>query len=153
MSSGGPEADGSGRTAGDAEGDDRPPPGFVVASRGPFSTHNGPFYQKPVQGGVLHGLRARKRHCNGAGIVHGGLLMAFADGLLASAIWHETRSRMVTIRMTSDFLSMARPGDWIEGHARVRMADGDVAFADGVIHVGERPVLTAHALFKVLRAV
>ncbi len=149
------QAGSDGGTPGDPGGpspeDDRPPPGFAIASRGPFSTHNGPFYQKPSESGLIHGLRARKRHCNGAGIVHGGLLMAFADGLLAAAIWHETRSRMVTIRMTSDFLSMARPGDWIEGHARVRMSDADVAFADGVVHVGGRPVLTAQALFKLLR--
>ncbi len=130
--------------------DDRPPEGFAPSSRGPFTTHNGPFYQKVLPGALLHGFRARQRHCNGAGIVHGGLLMAFADGLLAAAIWRETRARMVTMRMTSDFLAMARPGEWVEGAGVVDHADADVAYASGHIYVGERSVLRVHGIFKLM---
>lgn len=131
---------------------DNPPDGFEQGTRGPFTTHNGPFYFKVTPDGVFHGFRARRRHCNGHGIVHGGLLMTFADGLLAAAVWKETRTRMVTMRMTSDFLAMARPGEWVEGLGQVTMADDGVAFGEARIYVGERTVMTAQALFKLMPA-
>lgn len=132
--------------------EDRPPDGFVFnPTRGPFSAHNGPFYDKEEPGCFRRGFRARKRHCNGHGIVHGGLLMAFADSLLAGAAWLETRKRIVTIRMTSDFLSMARPGDWVEGAGGVTRATRSIVFTEAQIQVGDRLVLTASGLFKTMR--
>lgn len=133
--------------------DDAPPPGFERSTfRGPFTTWNGPFYHRIDENGFAHGFRARLRHCNGHGIVHGGLLTAVLDGLLAAAVWRETRRRMVTIRLTSDFLSMARPGDWVEGAARVTRAAREIAFAEGRIHVDGRDVLTGSGVFKLMRA-
>lgn len=132
--------------------DDAPPAGFVRSTfRGPFSTWNGPFYHRLDADGFAHGFRARPRHCNSHGIVHGGLLTAVLDGLLAAAIWQETQRRMVTIRLTSDFLSMARPGDWVEGAGRVTRAAREIAFAEGRIHVQGRDVLTGSGVFKLMR--
>ncbi|MFP3942764.1 MAG: PaaI family thioesterase [Alphaproteobacteria bacterium] len=133
--------------------DDAPPPGFVRSTfRGPFTTWNGPFYHRVDPDGFAHGFRARPRHCNGHGIVHGGLLTAVLDGVLAAAVWRETRRRMVTIRLTSDFLAMARPGDWVEGTAHVTRAAREIAFAEGRIHVEGRDVLTGSGVFKLMRA-
>ncbi len=130
-----------------------PPPGFQASTgRGPFSSHNGPFFHKIDGDSFYHGFWALERHCNGLGIVHGGLLMAFMDGLLGAAVWRGTGGRAVTLRMTSDFLSMARPGEWVEGTARCTDHDDTVAYVAGCVYVGERRVLTANALFKMMRA-
>ncbi len=133
--------------------DDNPPPGYVPSrTRGPFSTHNGPFFHKLEDDAFFHGFRARRRHCNGHGIVHGGLLMTFMDGALGTAVWRATGLRTVTLRMTSDFLSMARPGEWIEATAALRGQEPEVAFVEGRVSVGTRLVLSASALFKLMPA-
>ena len=130
---------------------DNPPEGFELsASRGPFSSHNGPFYHRVTDAGVWHGLRLRERHCNGHGIIHGGLYMAMADGLMGALVWHATGVGGVTIRMTSDFLGMAKPGDWLEGTGTVTHAARTVAFAEAKLYVGGRSVLTASGVFKLL---
>lgn len=130
---------------------DNPPDGYVPStSRGPYTTHNGPFYHKVTEDGFWHGVRVKKRHCNSRGITHGGMLMAFADGLLGTAVWRETQMVALTVRMNSDFLSSARPGDWLEGTARVTRATKSVAFCEAELFVGSRPVLKASGVFKIM---
>lgn len=130
---------------------DNPPDGYVPStSRGPYTTHNGPFYHKVTEDGFWHGVRVKKRHCNSRGITHGGMLMAFADGLLGTAVWRETQMVALTVRMNSDFLSSARPGDWLEGTARVTRATKSVAFCEADLFVGGRPVLKASGVFKIM---
>ncbi|MDX5366285.1 MAG: PaaI family thioesterase [Alphaproteobacteria bacterium] len=130
---------------------DNPPDGYVPStSRGPYTTHNGPFYHKVTEEGFWHGVRVKKRHCNSRGITHGGMLMAFADGLLGTAVWRETQMVALTVRMNSDFLSSARPGDWLEGTARVTRATKSVAFCEAELFVGNRPVLKASGVFKIM---
>lgn len=130
---------------------DNPPAGYVPStSRGPYTTHNGPFYHKVTEDGFWHGVRIKKRHCNSRGITHGGMLMAFADGLLGTAVWRETQMVALTVRMNSDFLSSARPGDWLEGTARVTRAAKSVAFCEAELFVGSRPVLKASGVFKIM---
>jgi uncharacterized protein (TIGR00369 family) len=131
---------------------DDPPEGFVPSStRGPYTTHNGPFFHKVTEDGFWHGVRVRERHCNSRGITHGGMLMAFADGLLGTAVFRETKTVALTIRMTSDFLSSARPGDWLEGTARVVKATRSVCFCEAELYVGSRPVLKANGVFKLMQ--
>ena len=130
---------------------DDPPEGFVFSeARGPFTSHNGPFFHKVTDEGFWHGFRAREHHLNGHGIVHGGLLMSFADGLMGTAVWRETKTRAVTMRMTSDLLDMVRPGEWVEGTARVVRSARTVAFVEAEVFAGSRNVLVASGVFKLL---
>jgi uncharacterized protein (TIGR00369 family) len=133
------------------EEDENPPEGFTLStSRGPYTTHNGPFYQRTTAEGFRHGVRVKSRHCNARGITHGGMLMTFADGLLGTAVFRETKTVALTIRMNSDFLSSARPGEWLEGTARVTRATRSVAFCEAELFVGERPVMKATGVFKLM---
>lgn len=131
--------------------EDNPPEGFVFESgRGAYATHIGPFYLKRNDNGFCRGFRVRPYHLNGHGIAHGGLLMTFADGLMGAAVWRETRSRAVTMRMTSDILAMVRPGEWVEGTAHVVRATRSVAFVEAEITSGARKVFAASAVFKIM---
>ncbi len=131
--------------------DDNPPEDFILStSRGPYTTHNGPFFHKVTADAFVLGVRVKKRHCNSRGITHGGMLMAFADGLLGTAVWRETQTVALTVRMNSDFLSSARPGEWLEGTARVTRATKSVAFCEAELYVGSRPVLRATGVFKLM---
>ena len=90
-----------------------PPEGFVKAEgRGSFSTHNGPYFCKPGTGDLIEqAFFALPRHANGVGLVHGGMLSAFMDGLLAGAAGRGTGKLSVTIHLSVDYLHMARQGD------------------------------------------
>lgn len=129
------------------------PPGFVQSEhRGPFSTRNGPYFHKIEPGpGIEQCFFAQTQHANGYGLVHGGMLSAFMDGLLAAAVYQETRSSSVTIHLSIDFLHMARVGDWVMGQARVTRATRDVAFVEGQASVAGRDVVRASGVFKLMR--
>ena len=77
--------------------------------------------------------------------------MAFADGLLGTAVYLETKTVALTARMNSDFLSSARPGEWLEGTARVTRATSSVAFCEAELYVGSRSVLRATGVFKLMQ--
>lgn len=130
----------------------RAPEGFKLSTeRGPFTTHNGPYFHKVTEDGFAHGFRATQRHCNGHGIVHGGMLMAFGDGVLATAVYRQAQRRAVTIRMTSDFVHMVRVGEWVEGTAWVTRAARSVCFVEGEVKTGNQVVLRASGVFKLFR--
>jgi len=127
------------------------PAGFVPSTtRGAFTTHNGPIYHKVEGDTFWHGFHALPRHCNGHGIVHGGWLSSFADGLLGTAVWRATQARAVTLRLNVDFLGMVRPGEWVEGTATVTRATRSLAFARARITCDGRAVLTAEGVFKLM---
>jgi acyl-coenzyme A thioesterase PaaI-like protein len=56
---------------------------------------------------------------------------------------------VVTVSLTTDFTGSAHPGDWLEGHARVRRRGSRVSFAACEFHVGDRLVLAASGVFAV----
>jgi uncharacterized protein (TIGR00369 family) len=134
---------------------ERPPPppdGYVPSEgRGGFSTLNGPYFYKLSDGPTSHqAFFALPRHANGIGLVHGGMLSAFLDGVLAGAVWRGTEKTAVTIHLSIDFLHMARVGEWVMGEGRMTRATKDVAFAEGRAFVGGRDVVRASGIFKLM---
>ena len=129
-----------------------PPPGFVRSQgRGQFSTLNGPYFHKPPEAGLVsQAFYALPRHTNGIGLVHGGMLSAFTDGLLASAVGHGTQKVGVTIHLSLDFLHMARQGDWVIGEARMTRATKDVGFAEGWLRARGVDIVRASGVFKLM---
>lgn len=118
----------------------------------PFTAPHGQMYQKIGSDGICwRTFRAGKAHCNSAGIVHGGMMVTFIDALMGLAVANSTQSRALTIRLTTDFLSIARPGDWIVGQAKVMRAARSVVFVEGVAFAGKRPALNAQGIFKRMR--
>ena len=129
-----------------------PPEGFIRSSnRGPFSNHNGPYFHREVMGELTEqAFFALPRHANGLGLVHGGMLTAFIDGLLGAATFRATRQTGVTIQLNVNFLHMARVGEWIMGEARCARATKDVAFVEGRLYVGRHDLIRASGVFKLM---
>lgn len=128
-----------------------PPEGFQPSrGRGPFSTHNGPFYDRTRDGRFERGFFVLERHCNSFGLAHGGMLSTFLDGLLAAEAYRATGRVGVTINLSVDFLSMARADDWVQGDAQVTRQAGDLVFVEGRAHANGRDVVRAHAIFKLM---
>jgi uncharacterized protein (TIGR00369 family) len=129
-----------------------PPEGYILAEgRGTFSTRNGPYFYRLSDGPTSQqAFFAQHRHSNGLGLVHGGMLSAFLDGVLAGAVWRGTEKTAVTIHLSIDFLHMARVGEWVMGEARMTRATKEVAFAEGRAYVGGRDVVRASGIFKLM---
>jgi uncharacterized protein (TIGR00369 family) len=131
-----------------------PPAGFErLDGRGGFTTHNGPLFQRLPEGegaGVEHALYILPRHTNALGVLHGGMLSTFLDGLLGSAVRRGAGRTGVTIHLSVDFLRMARKGEWLRGEARMTHAARDVAFAEGRAFVGRSEVGRASGVFKLM---
>lgn len=129
-----------------------PPEGFVQStSRGAFSTLNGPYFHRAATLELTEqAFFALPRHANGIGLVHGGMLSAFMDGLLAGAVGRASGLLAVTIHLSIDFLHMARVGDWVVGEARMTRATKDVAFAEGRAQARGVDVVRASGVFKLM---
>jgi uncharacterized protein (TIGR00369 family) len=130
-----------------------PPEGFVPSgNRGAFSSHNGPYFHRAVMGELTEqAFFALPRHANGIGLVHGGMLTAFLDGLMGAAVYRATRQTGVTIHLSVDFLHMARVGEWIMGEAKVTRATKDVAFVEARAHSTGVDVVRGSGVFKLMR--
>lgn len=129
-----------------------PPAGFVRSdARGPFSTHNGPYFHRFGPDGLVEqAFYALPRHANGIGLVHGGMLSAFTDGLLAMAVGRGTGQLAVTVHLSVDFLHMARQGEWVIGEAKMTRASREIAFAEGRLHARGVDVVRASGVFKLM---
>ncbi|MFN3514534.1 MAG: PaaI family thioesterase [Phenylobacterium sp.] len=128
-----------------------PPAGFVRSgNRGPFSSHNGPYFHRAEGEATEQAFFALPRHANGLGIVHGGMLTSFLDGLLGAAVFRATRRTGVTIHLSVDFLHMARVGEWVLGEAKVTRATREVAFVEGRVYVGGHDVVRGSGVFKLM---
>ena len=126
-----------------------PPEGFEpIVHSNPFGAHIGPIYEREQNGDFWRGFYIAKKHANSAHIAHGGVLMTFADIVLARAVMRETNGMAVTVRMTCDFLAPARLNAWVEGTAKVSRSTKSLVFVDGTLSVAGKPVFSAQGLFK-----
>lgn len=129
-----------------------PPAGWTRQSgRGAFTTHNGPYFQKTVPEGAAQAFYALARHCNGLGIIHGGMVSAFLDGLTASAAARTSGATPVTVHLSIDFLGMGRAGEWVFGEARCTRTTRDIAFVEGRAYTHARDLARVSGVFKLMR--
>ena len=128
-----------------------PPEGFSLSrSRGPYSTHNGPWYDRIDGDRFERGFWVLERHCNSFGLVHGGLICSFLDALLAGQSYRVAGRMGVTIDLHTHFLAMAHAGDWVQGDAKVTRHAGDLVFVEGRAFVKDRDIAHGHAIFKLM---
>ncbi len=129
------------------------PDGFqAIESRSPFAAHNGPIYQREEEdGGFVRGFHVLETHLNAGRMAHGGMLVAFADGVLGQCAGRAVGTPAVTLRLTSNFVAPARPGDWVEGRAEVIRQGRSTVFVRGQLTVRHRTVLTADGIFQPIK--
>ncbi|MGE0155055.1 MAG: PaaI family thioesterase [Reyranellaceae bacterium] len=128
------------------------PPGFAeMPPVSGFGRAMGPWYRKIDGERVVLGIRAEERHLNRLGIIHGGMMMAFADTLLGEVGRRVTGRQSVTMRMTVDFVSAAKLGDWIEGTGEVARSTRNLVFVRARIWRGRHTLMTASGVFNFIR--
>ena len=123
--------------------------GWRTWSRDNFETNNGPFYHRmDDQGSIQCAFRVGSKHLNGAGNVHGGAFMSFADYCLFAVATPVLRGPGVTVSFACEFLDAAREGELVEGFAEIMRAGGSMIFLRGVLKSAERPLFTFFASIK-----
>lgn len=121
----------------------RPPQGFTGLT--------GPLWSRPEGDGWAYGVLTDERHANGHGIVHGGMLVTLLDNTLGITVSHATGRRPgVTMQLNTQFLSAARPGEFLEARGEVLRLAQSVAFVRGTISVGNRLVAAGDGVWKLL---
>ena len=130
-----------------------PPPGFVpILSNSPFGWENGPIFERIGPDGKERGFRVAERHINAGGACHGGMIMTFADILLATAVFEIAAPPFVTVRMTTDFTGPAFEGEWLSGKAWAEDAGDGLVAVKGTMAVDGRTVASASGLFKAMQS-
>ena len=129
------------------------PAGFrLIAFEGvTFNSSIGPFYIKRDEREIVLGFRAEQRHCNPAGIVHGGMLMTVADMTagFCTAMNAKIDKFMPTVNMTFDFVASGNVGDWIEGRSEIMKITRSLAFTTVDLSTAGRRLLRASCIMKI----
>jgi len=115
-----------------------------------FAAANGPWFEKIEGDRAIRGFRPGPQHANALGIVHGGMLAAFLDSAMGTAVWHTLKRRAVTLRLSLDYLGPGRPGDWLQAEGEVVGHDEHVAQVRGRLYGPRHDVLAGLGAFALL---
>ena len=128
-----------------------PPPGFrqLTESIG-FSAANGPWFERIEKHRVIRAFKPGPQHANALGIVHGGMLAAFLDSAMGTAVWHALERRAVTLRLSLDYIGPGRIGDWLMAEGEVVGHDEHVAQVRGRLYGPRHEVLAGLGAFSLL---
>ena len=137
------------------------PDGFKPLKRGGgYLTSLGPWYYridetKGEKGQIVLAIRIEDRHTNIRHIAHGGFLVTMVDtalGIVVSSS-REPPQPIVTVSLTTNFITAAEPGDWVEAHVDIDRMGGRLAYASCTLRTGERTIMTGTGVFALMKPV
>ncbi len=129
-----------------------PPPGYrQTVLVDPFETHVGPIYDRGEPPTRTFALLVEAHHCNMRRIIHGGMLMTFADAAIGQAMWDMTdRAPSVTLNMQSQFLKPAKIGELIEVTPTLVRKTRSLVFLRGDFQVAGETIFAVTSVWKLL---
>jgi acyl-coenzyme A thioesterase PaaI-like protein len=118
----------------------------------PAEDHIGPFYYRPVADDPLqdeYAFIAADRHCNAENIVHGGVLMSFADySLCMTATGRYADESCVTVSFSSEFVAAAQIGAMVLCRCELIRQTRTLAFVRGQVMSDDATVMTFSAVVR-----
>lgn len=134
------------------------PEGFVGHFRSSSVTDPWkPLYSRAGAECVELGLVIAEPHCNGRGLIHGGVIATLSDnamGLSLAAVARQKapdeahRISALTVSLGVDYLASGKPGQWLQITPRVLRAGRTLGFVDAVVTADGQPIARAHASFQ-----
>ncbi|MCB5174614.1 MULTISPECIES: PaaI family thioesterase [Microvirga] len=111
----------------------------------------GPLWQRGGAEDLSFGFLAEKKHLNRRSVVHGGMLMAFADQALGLAA-REINGGLpqATIQLDTQFIAPAAAGEFVSVRPEVVRRTRSILFMRGTLAVDGRTVATSQGIWKVL---
>jgi uncharacterized protein (TIGR00369 family) len=99
----------------------------------------------------LFGIVTADKHKNHRGMLHGGVLMSFADQAMGMTGRRLTGEKPhATIEMNMKFIAGVKIGDFVEAHCEVVRETRSVLFIETRLKVGDRIVATGSGIWKIL---
>lgn len=120
-----------------------------------FVSHNGPLYiRRDADGRITVAFRVARKHLNGGGVCHGGMLMTLADMALGMATTFAAGGRkfLPTVTMSSDFVRSAELGQWVEATGEPLRITRNLGFADCRVTADGALILRASGTLKIPQA-
>lgn len=116
-----------------------------------FDAAIGGFDVAESDGRLLAGFTVEPRHCNHAGVCHGGMIATVFDGYMAMATLFENDLQvpiLPTMSLGVDFLAPGMPGDWVAFSADVLRITRNTVFVQGLARVEGKPIGRASGVYK-----
>jgi acyl-coenzyme A thioesterase PaaI-like protein len=113
-------------------------------------------WARRVDGLWRYGLLTGDGHRNPHGVVHGGVLTAFADHGLSLYAWEAAhRGPCTTIQLNTHFLHPVAPGEFVELRGEVTRRTLGLVFLRGLIAArasdGVRDAVAVDGIWRILR--
>ena len=138
--------------------------GFGVHERrSPVTDAWRPIYSSSEGGIVRLAIMLDKQHCNGRGMLHGGVIAALADNAMGLTLGTALKAAgrddvqrghakgIVTTSLAVDFIGVAEIGEWIEIVPRVVSLRRGSGVTDALVTADDKTVARANASFRILR--
>lgn len=118
-----------------------------------FFRRIGPLYARRLGEGWEYGLLTTPEHDNSAGVVHGGVLAAFADQALSTVAWAAAGRRAAsTVSLDLHFAAPVVPGQFVTVQGHVVRTGASLVFLTGLLACDGREVAMASGVWNILRA-
>ena len=129
-----------------------PPKGYTLTHLiDPFELHVGPIFEQGQKGARRFAFVVDTRHVNMRGVIHGGMLMTFADAVLGQAAWDACdHAACVTLNMQSQFIAPAKAGDLVEVTPVLTRRTRSLMFLRGDFTVKGETIYTVSSVWKLL---
>jgi len=113
----------------------------------------GPVLERLEDGRRIFAFQADRRHANDRGVVHGGMLVTFADQAFGELVLDWVgRKLCATIQLNTQFIAAVQIGDFVEGRGEIVRGTRSLVFLRGMLTVGSRTVAAVDGIWKVLHA-
>jgi uncharacterized protein (TIGR00369 family) len=125
--------------------------GWTIQETSEFPNMVGPFWMREEGSHFRLAFVVERKHLNRAGNVHGGMLMTFADQVMALTGRRATGDkRHATIELNIQFVGAVHLGDFVEAQAEAVRTTRSVTFMRATMYVGKRVVATTSGIWKIL---
>ncbi|HLH87453.1 MAG TPA: PaaI family thioesterase [Xanthobacteraceae bacterium] len=113
----------------------------------------GPIWRRTSGETDRYAFMAEPKHHNRRGVVHGGMLMTFADRAIGRACRYANGHQpQATVQLDMHFVDAVQVGELVEAKCRIVRRTRSVMFASADLTVGPRVVATAKGVWKTLGA-
>ena len=113
----------------------------------------GPIWRRASGDTDRYAFVAEPKHYNRGGVVHGGVLMTFADRAIGRTCrYANAHQPQATIQLDVHFVDAVQVGEVVEAKCRVVRRTRVLMFASAELMVGMRVVATANGVWKALGA-